>query len=122
MNQIREFMPIAGIREQERSGRRRAGYLKRCLELGERDTHPIHGEILRFDPKAWLMLREEFRQKGVGDVVHKFAGPVGRALGVPCLQKGTTNLIPGKPCANLRDRLNAIPVPEFVDRALHLSP
>jgi hypothetical protein len=49
------------------------------------------------------------RPQGLGDAIHKIAGPIGRAIGWPCVKKdGSTDLIPGSPCAKWRDDLNTI--------------
>ena len=45
--------------------------------------------------------------RGLGDAIHQVAGPIGRALGWPCLKgDGSTDLKPGSPCDKLRSALN----------------
>ena len=46
---------------------------------------------------------------GLGDKLHRVAGPIGRAIGWPCLKgDGTTELKPGSPCDKARKLLNTI--------------
>ena len=55
---------------------------------------------------ASVASRKKFK---LGDAVHAIAGPVGRALGVPCIKRdGSTDLIPGTPCYQFRQVLNKI--------------
>lgn len=44
--------------------------------------------------------------RGLGDVVHKVALPVAKALGLPCVDKSTGKLRPESPCAKRREMLN----------------
>jgi hypothetical protein len=49
------------------------------------------------------------QKRGLGDCVHRIAGPIGRALKWPCLKgNGTTDLKPGSPCDKLKNALNKI--------------
>jgi len=46
---------------------------------------------------------------GLGDAIHKVAGPIGRAIKWPCMKHdGTTDLIPGSPCDRARKLLNKL--------------
>jgi hypothetical protein len=48
---------------------------------------------------------------GLGDALHKVAGPIGRAINWPCLKgDGTTDLKPGSPCDKLRQAVNKVPI------------
>jgi hypothetical protein len=48
---------------------------------------------------------------GLGDLIHKLAGPVGRAIHWPCMKgDGTTDLKPGSPCAKARNLANKVKV------------
>jgi hypothetical protein len=52
------------------------------------------------------------RRLGIGDALHAIVGPIGRAIHWPCLKgDGTADLIPGSPCDQARQRLNAIKLP-----------
>jgi hypothetical protein len=53
-------------------------------------------------------LHKIIRPPGLGDVVHKIAGPLGRALGMPCFD-ANGKLIPGSDCDKRRESLNAAP-------------
>ena len=47
--------------------------------------------------------------KGLGDLVHQIAGPIGRALHWPCLKgDGTTDLKPNSLCDRFRQKLNKL--------------
>lgn len=49
---------------------------------------------------------------GLGDAIHKVAGPIGRAIGWPCMKgDGTTDLKPESPCARAREFLNNLTSP-----------
>ncbi|HTA29818.1 MAG TPA: hypothetical protein VK731_05005 [Candidatus Cybelea sp.] len=98
---MKEFRPLASL--QRTAKRRKPGYLKRCLELGQLD--PVT-ETVHFTPEAWLKIRQEFKF-ALGDAIHQVAGPIGRALRWPCMKgDGTMDLKPGSPCDRARDRLN----------------
>ena len=46
---------------------------------------------------------------GLGDAIHKVAGPIGRAIKWPCMKgDGTTDLKPGSPCDRARKLLNKL--------------
>jgi hypothetical protein len=46
---------------------------------------------------------------GLGDAVHRLAGPIGRAIHWPCMKgDGTTDLKPGSPCDRARNLLNKL--------------
>jgi len=48
---------------------------------------------------------------GLGDLIHKIAGPVGRAIHWPCMKgDGTTDLKAGSPCSKLRAAANKVKV------------
>jgi hypothetical protein len=48
-------------------------------------------------------------KSGLGDALHKVAGPIGRSIKWPCMKKdGTTDLIPGSPCDRARKLLNKL--------------
>ena len=50
---------------------------------------------------------------GLGDVIHKVAGPIGRAINWPCMKgDNTTDLKPGSPCDKLRQAANKIQLPQ----------
>jgi hypothetical protein len=62
-------------------------------------------EYVKMRGENWDLPRKE----GLGDKLHKVAAPIGRAIGWPCIKKdGTTDLIPGSPCAKARDALNKL--------------
>ncbi len=98
---MKEFRPLASL--QRTAKRRKPGYLERCLELGQLD--PVT-ETVHFTPEAWLKIRHQFKI-GLGDAIHRVAGPIGRALRWPCMKgDGTLDLKPGSPCDRARNRLN----------------
>jgi hypothetical protein len=46
---------------------------------------------------------------GLGDAIHKVAGPIGRAIKWPCMKgDGTTDLKPDSPCDRARKLLNKL--------------
>jgi hypothetical protein len=52
---------------------------------------------------------ESLTRVGLGDLIHKFAGPVGRAIHWPCMKgNGSTDLKPGSPCAKARELANRV--------------
>ena len=96
---------------------KKPGYLEACravgkpirmgtwLELTDEDYHRIG---LQYATEAAPQARPPI---GLGDLVHKVAGPVGRAVRWPCMKKnGTTDLKPGSPCARARRLLNQIKI------------
>ena len=55
------------------------------------------------------IIRQRRQKTGLGDAIHKLAGPIGRAVHWPCLKgDGTTDLKPGSPCAKLRAAANHV--------------
>jgi hypothetical protein len=49
----------------------------------------------------------EQRKLGLGDHAHQVLGPIGRAIGWPCMKGvGSTDLKPGSPCDKARTFLN----------------
>jgi hypothetical protein len=113
MNIIR---PIASLMERERNGERPAGYVEMCRMIG---TMTPDAQSIEFTPEQWSKIRAEtnrFRSKGgLGDLVHKVAGPIGQAIHWPCNERDaagnvTAALRPGSPCAKARALLNKIKV------------
>lgn len=99
---------------------RKPGYLDACLSRGklvDRNGEPF----LQLSDSDYEAIRREFsiegtivspRRKGLGDAIHKVAGPIGRAVRWPCLKgDGTTELKPGSPCDRARNALNRITAP-----------
>jgi hypothetical protein len=102
---------------------RKPGYLEACLRAGQASPD---GLWIIFDDDAHRQIRREFNptpsgvlsssgkgegrgSAGLGDLIHKVAGPIGRALRWPCMKgDGTTDLKPGSPCARARRVLNTI--------------
>jgi hypothetical protein len=100
---------------------RASGYLEACLRAGKvsPDGHWIH-----FTDEAHAHLRQQYNLarhsisppervgvRGLGDLVHKVAGPIGRALRWPCMKgDGSTELKPGAPCDRARRALNTIKI------------
>ena len=95
---------------------RKPGYLAACEQAGR-----IEGEWLVFTDEAHAKLRDQYAivtvrgadpRRGLGDLVHSVAGPIGKAIHWPCLKgDGTTNLRPGSPCDKTRRALNKIKIP-----------
>jgi hypothetical protein len=96
---------------------RKPGYLEACLREGKPSPD---GRWLLFPEAVHASLRQQYSSyashavpspRRLGDLVHKLAGPIGRAVRWPCLKgDGTTNLKPGSPCARARRALNKWPV------------
>jgi hypothetical protein len=102
---------------------RRPGYLEACMKAGR--VSPDSRWITFLD-EDHACLRRRFNPlaassggagaappatRGLGDLVHKVAGPIGRAIGWPCLKgDGTTDLKPGSPCESARRTLNKIEI------------
>ncbi len=112
----RELRPLASLKAT--AARRKPGYLDACLSLGQLDQS---AGMVKFTPENWLKIRQEFalpkapvasavpKTVGLGDAIHKVAGPIGRRLKWPCLKgDGTTNLKPGSPCDKARKLLNKL--------------
>jgi hypothetical protein len=102
---------------------RKSGYLEACLREGKVSSD---GRWVHFTDEAHARLRQQYnpdslsvsrwRQRGgaraaLGDIIHKIAGPIGRAVRWPCLKgDGTTELKPGSPCDRARRALNIVKV------------
>jgi hypothetical protein len=113
---------------------RREGYLEACLRAGKISRD---GQWMIFDDAAHTKIRVQFNphrrftlplpleegrggggsagrhgegsQTGLGDLLHKVAGPIGKAIHWPCLKgDGTTDLKPGSPCDRARRKLNKV--------------
>jgi hypothetical protein len=100
---------------------RRPGYLEACQRAGKISAD---GQWIIFDNDAHSQIRRKFNPlppsipsppgrwqaegpAGLGDLIHKVAGPIGRAIKWPCLKgDGTTDLKPGSPCDRARRALN----------------
>jgi hypothetical protein len=94
------------------------GYLEACLKAGKISQD---GQWMIFDDAAHTKLRLQYnpdasRQApsvasgiGLGDALHKVAGPIGKAIRWPCLKgDGTADLKPNSPCDRARRALNKI--------------
>jgi hypothetical protein len=109
---------------------RRDGYLEACLKAGKISRD---GQWMIFDDDAYTKIRRQFNpvnsgqqigvtsanhlplttnhSPGLGDIIHKIAGPIGRAIHWPCLKgDGTTNLKPNSRCDRARQRLNKVKI------------
>jgi hypothetical protein len=99
------------------------GYLEACVKFGRisRDGQwmifddATHSKIrLQYNPHRTISLPLPGGQGGrigVGDAIHKIAGPIGKAIHWPCLKNdGTTHLKPDSPCARARRWLNKVQV------------
>ena len=98
---------------------RKPGYVEACQRAGQPSPD---GRWLIFTEEAHRDLRQSFsfsprekvaagRMRGLGDLIHKVAGPIGRAVRWPCMKgNGTTELKPGSPCDRARRALNAVPI------------
>ncbi len=107
---------------------RAGGYLEACLCAGRVSPD---GQWLIFTDADHATLRKQFNPLAdrdgspsrpqtpgpgvptlrLGDLLHKVAGPIGRAVGWPCLKgDGTTDLKPGSPCERARRTLNEIDI------------
>jgi hypothetical protein len=106
---------------------RSPGYLEACLKVGKISRD---GQWMIFDDAAHNKLRQQFTPShlvpptrkifpagraaagmGLGDVIHKIAGPIGRAIHWPCMKgDGSTDLKPGSPCAKARDLANKVKI------------
>jgi hypothetical protein len=124
---------------REKARHRKPGYLEACLALGEADENTgtlrispenwvkIRGQFSYSPEEKAARMAERIarrtgspitirgpaaRQKrGLGDIIHGVAGPVGKALHWPCLEgDGTTDLKPGSPCDKARQALNHIKI------------
>lgn len=64
---------------------------------------------LEHNPNAKELFNGVTFSGGLGDLVHKAAGPIGKAIRWPCLKgDGTTDLKPGSPCDRARKKLNQV--------------
>jgi hypothetical protein len=112
------ILPLAKIHAAAPA--RRPGYFSECLRLGK-----VTGEgasaLIELTPAQFSDIRRRFTlsdksdssdlsdKKGLGNAVHRVAGPIGRALHWPCMKgDGTTDLRPGSPCDKARTTLNKI--------------
>jgi hypothetical protein len=87
---------------------RQPGYLAECLRLGK-VTGNGQAQLIEFTPAQFADIRKRFAKPGLGDRIHRIAGPIGRAINWPCLKgDGTTDLKPGSPCDKLRQKLNKL--------------
>jgi hypothetical protein len=133
---MRELVPLAGIKRKARF--RKPGYVEAYLTLGQLDEStgmvrispenwlkireqcrlppgarqsPIVNRKL-IVPGADLRPRQPSiasAKEGLGDRLHKVLGPIGRAIGWPCLKgDGTIDLKPGSPCDKTRELLNKL--------------
>jgi hypothetical protein len=127
---MKEIRPLWRLRQRARE--RKPGYLEACLAFGKLD--PKTG-LVAFTPEAWMKIRQQYamprkpcnlatlpkkirpkKTLGVGDAIHKVAGPIGRAINWPCVKDdGTTDLKPGSPCDQMRQAANRIKLPFKAD-------
>jgi hypothetical protein len=96
------------------------GYLEACLKAGKISPD---GQWMIFDDAAHTKIRLQYNAQSkvgrgerreslaLGDLVHKIAGPIGKAIHWPCLKgDGTTDLKPGSPCDRAKKVLNKVQV------------
>lgn len=127
---MKELRPLWRLKQTAR--RRKPGYLAACLELGKLDEKT---GLVAFNAEAWMQIRQKYampkkpcnlatipeklrakKPLGLGDAIHKIAGPIGRAINWPCVKDdGTTDLKPGSPCDQLREAANKIKLPFKAD-------
>ena len=107
MNDPRRIRPLKSLQRSARN--RKPGYLDACLELGRLD---VETGLVHFEPEAWAKLREKFK-RGLGDAVHSVAGPIGSAIGWPCMSGNGTELKIGSPCADAKAVLDKIKLPSL---------
>ena len=93
-------IPINKLTEEQRNT---------LLSKGELKNNCVH---LEMEDYAGI-IRNSVATEGLGDLVHKVAGPIGKAIHWPCNERDaagnpTTNLRPGSPCAKARQLLNKI--------------
>jgi hypothetical protein len=97
---------------------RKPGYLEACQRQGKVSPD---GRWVHFTDEAHARLRRQFtlgrdsveasNRPGLGDRIHKIAGPIGRAVRWPCMKgDGTTALKSGSPCDRARRALNTLRV------------
>ena len=101
---------ISTMENQESNGLVPAGFVKFCKSVG----------IVSADGKSITFTMEKWREasmfrRGLGDLVHKVAGPIGQAIHWPCNERDsqgnvTTNLRPNSPCAKAREMLNKVKI------------
>jgi hypothetical protein len=101
------------------------GYLEACLKAGKISRD---GQWMIFDEDTHFKLRHQFNpigeiksgncrprrriRIGLGDKLHQKLGPIGRAIGWPCMKgDGTTDLKPNSFCDRLRRAANKITIP-----------
>ena len=105
---------LSGFIEREKSGARPKGYVKMCTDIGRLSED---GRFIEFTQEQWEAIRKqsiEWQSKtGLGDLIHRLAGPIGQLLHRPCLErdadgKVTQNLEVNSPCANREKELNKI--------------
>ena len=97
---VKLIRPLTSL--QAKASLRKPGYLDACLKLGKLD--PVTGYV-SFTPGAWQTIRTQYAL-GLGDAIHKVAGPIGQALNPDCLDKQTGALKPGTPCQQREAALN----------------
>ena len=97
--------------------RRPPGYAAALEAAGEPDPDGLH---LRIGAAELEAVKERFGVgdcpdcgRGLGDLVHRVAGPIGKALHYPCNErdadgKPTAELRPGSPCDRARSALNRV--------------
>ena len=102
---------------------RQPGYLEACRREGILSPD---GLWIHFTDETHARLRQQYHPapptvalsppegagvRGLGDLVHKVAGPIGRAVRWPCMKgDGTTELKSGSPCDRARHALNVLHV------------
>jgi len=107
-------------RLQNAAGSRKPGYLEAHMKRGQ--VVQIRGmPFVQLSDQDYAAIGEEFAlvkkavsipfvpKPGLGDAIHRVAGPIGRAIKWPCMKgDGTTDLIPGSPCDRARKLLNKL--------------
>lgn len=90
---------------------KKSGYEEALMSAGKLVAG---GEFLRISREDYERIGAQFATEispaksvppgtGLGDLVHKLAGPIGRAVKFPCMKgDGSTELKPGSPCAKAR--------------------
>ena len=75
------------------------------------------GQWIKVTVEQWIstMIPQPSQKTGLGDLVHKVAGPIGQAIHWPCNERDsqgnvTTNLRPNSPCAKAREMLNKVKI------------
>jgi hypothetical protein len=118
-------MKRALIKDLHRVAKQRGdGYLETCLKAGKISRD---GQWMIFNDAAHTKIRHQFNPRadsshlsrrvplrhhikiGLGDALHAKLGPIGRAIGWPCMKgDGTIDLKPNSLCARLRRAANKI--------------